>query len=132
MGETPESFFGGYIYTYSHDNSIHSVAERLVDGAAVDSLIWEYLTAKGQRWPAQTRIIDRSEPFGIPPLVVSPDIDGELKEELRSAFLNMHDDPRGREILDRVLIDRFTEIEDSAYDSIREMETLIRDARLDK
>ncbi len=132
MGETPESFFRRHIFTYSHDNSIRSVAEKFVDGAAVDSLIWEYLNAKEQRWPAQTRIIDRSEPFGIPPLVVSPDIDGELKEKLRSAFLNMHDDPRGRKILDRVLIDRFTEIEDSAYDSIREMETLIRDARLDK
>ncbi len=132
MGETPESFFRRHIFTYSHDNSIRSVAEKFVDAAAVDSLIWEYLNAKGQRWPAQTRIIDRSEPFGIPPLVVSPDIDSELKEKLRSAFLNMHDDPKGREILDMVLIDRFTEIEDSAYDSIREMETLLRDTRLDK
>jgi phosphonate transport system substrate-binding protein len=132
MGETPESFFRRHIFTYSHDNSIRSVAEKFVDGAAVDSLIWEYLNAKGKQWTAQTRVIDRSEPFGIPPLVVSPDIDSELKDKLHSAFLNMHDDPGGREILDRVLIDRFTEIEDSAYDSIREMETLIRDARLDK
>lgn len=132
MGETPESFFRRHIFTYSHDNSIRSVAEKFVDGAAVDSLIWEYLNAKGQQWPAQTKIIDRSEPFGIPPLVVSPDIDSELKEEIRLAFLNMHNYPRGREILNRVLIDRFTEIEDGAYDSIREMETLVRDARSEK
>jgi phosphonate transport system substrate-binding protein len=132
MGETPESFFRKHIFTYSHDNSIRSVAEKFVDGAAVDSLIWEYLNAKGQQSPAQTRVINKSEPFGIPPLVVSPNIDSELKETLRSAFLSMHDDPRGREVLDRVLIDRFTEIEDSAYDSIREMEAFIRDARLDE
>jgi phosphonate transport system substrate-binding protein len=132
MGETPESFFRRYIFTYSHDNSIRSVAEEFVDGAAVDSLIWEYMNAKGQEWPAQTKIIYKSDPFGIPPLVVSPDIDDGLKEELRSVFLNMHDDPEGREILDKVLIDRFTEIEDSAYDSIREMEAFMRVVRSEK
>jgi phosphonate transport system substrate-binding protein len=132
MAETPDSFFRRYIFTYSHDNSIRSVAEKFVDGAAVDSLIWEYLNTKGKEWLTQTRIIYRSEPCGIPPLVVSPDIDSGLKEELRSAFLNMHNDPRGREILKSVLIDRFTEIEDSAYDSIREMEAFMRDLRLKK
>jgi phosphonate transport system substrate-binding protein len=127
MGETPESFFRRYIFTYSHDNSIRSVAEKFVDGAAVDSLIWEYLNAKGREWPAQTRIIYRSEPCGIPPVVVSPRIGHERKEKLRSAFLNMHNDPRGQEILKRVLIDRFTVIEDSAYDSIRQMEVFSKD-----
>ena len=33
MGETPESFFGRYIFTYAHDNSIKAVAENLVDAA---------------------------------------------------------------------------------------------------
>jgi phosphonate transport system substrate-binding protein len=132
MGETPESFFRRYIYTYSHDNSIRSVAEKFVDGAAVDSLIWEYLNAKGQEWPAQTRIIHRSAPCGIPPVVVSPSIDQELKAKLRSAFLNMHNDPKGREILKSVLIDRFAEIGDSAYDSIRQMETSVKNSRSQK
>jgi phosphonate transport system substrate-binding protein len=132
MGETPESFFRRYIFTYSHDNSIHSVAEKFVDGAAVDSLIWEYENATEPEWTTQTRIIYRSAPCGIPPLVVSPSIDHELKEKLRSAFLNMHNDPRGREILKRVLIDRFTVIEDSAYDSIRQMETFVEDFRSQK
>ncbi|MFQ6036769.1 MAG: phosphate/phosphite/phosphonate ABC transporter substrate-binding protein, partial [Sedimentisphaerales bacterium] len=99
MSETPESFFSRFIFTYSHDNSIHSVAEKFVDAAAVDSLIWEYENVKEPKWTAQTRIIYRSAPCGIPPLVVSPSIDHELKEKLRSALLNMHNDPRGREIL---------------------------------
>jgi phosphonate transport system substrate-binding protein len=129
MGETPESFFSTYIFTYSHDNSIRSVAEKFVDAAAVDSLIWEYLNAKGRRWSAQTKVIHKSVPCGIPPVVVSPKIDPELKEKLRSAFLNMHNDPTGREILANVLIDRFAEIQDSAYDSIRRMEAFVKDYR---
>lgn len=129
MGETPDSFFEGYIFTYSHDNSIRSVAEKFVDGAAVDSLIWKYMQAKKSPLTAQTKIIHRSAPYAIPPIVVSPDIDGELKEKLRSAFLNMHKDPRGRQILKKVLIKRFTTIEDSAYDSIRRMETFMKEFR---
>jgi phosphonate transport system substrate-binding protein len=127
MGERPESFFRRHIFTYSHDNSIRSVAEKLVDGAAVDSLIWEYLKAEDPKWTAQTRIIYRSTPCGIPPVVVSPGIAPQLKEKLRSAFLNMHNDPRGREILKRILIDRFTVIEDSAYNSIRQMRAFMKD-----
>jgi phosphonate transport system substrate-binding protein len=64
MGETPESFFRRYIFTYSHDNSIHSVVDKFVDGAAVDSLIWEYESIKEPEWTTQTKIIYRSAPCG--------------------------------------------------------------------
>ncbi|KKN74600.1 hypothetical protein LCGC14_0389210 [marine sediment metagenome] len=128
-GETPESFFRKYIFTYSHDNSIDSVAEKFVDAAAVDSLIWQYLNTREPARTAQTRIIYRSAPWAIPPVVVSPHIEPALKEKLRSAFLNMHEDVKGREILKKVLIDRFTTIEDSAYDSIRQMEVFCQEFR---
>ena len=126
MGETPDSFFRQHILTYSHDNSIRSVAKNHVDGAAVDSLIWEYLNVKEPELTGQTRIIYKSAPCAIPPVVVSPNVEPEMKEKLRSAFLNMHKDPKGREILKRVLIDRFTTIDDSAYDSIRQMEAFMK------
>ncbi len=129
MGETPESFFRRYIFTYSHDNSIRSVAEKFVDGAAVDSLIWEYLNAEEPELTGQTKILYKSPFCAIPPVVVSPNIDSELKEKLRSAFLNMHNDPEGSNILRKVLIDRFTMVEDSAYDSIRQMESFMKDFR---
>ena len=131
-GETPDSFFRKHILTYSHDNSIRSVAEKFVDGAAVDSLIWEYLNAKEPELTGQTRIIYKSAPCAIPPVVVSPNVEPEMKEKLRSAFLNMHKDPKGREILKRVLIDRFTTIDDSAYDSIRQMEAFMKQFLLQK
>jgi len=132
MGESPETFFRGSIFTYSHDNSIWSVAQKLVDGAAVDSLIWEYMAIKEPDVTAQTRIIYRSSPCAIPPVVVSPAISNDLKAELRSAFLNMHLDPKGSRILKAVLIDRFTEIDDGAYDSIRQMEDFVKNARSPK
>src|SRR5512145_3199996 len=68
IGETPEHFFSSTTYTYGHDRSIQAVADHLVDGASVDSLIWEYLAATRPALTAKTRIIERSEPYGIPPI----------------------------------------------------------------
>jgi len=121
MGETPESFFGRTIFTYSHGNSIMFVATGEVDGAAVDSLIWDYLDATDPEYTSGTRILFRSGPFSVPPVVVRPDMPEDLKDRLREAFLGLHEDSRGREILSDMNIERFGTIDDSAYDSIREM-----------
>lgn len=121
MGETPDSFFGKYIFTYSHDNSIRAVAENLVDGAAVDSLVYDYLINHEPAIAAKTKIIEKSEPFGIPPVVVNPALNQEIKARLRGLFLNMHQDETGRSILSSLPINRFVIGNNSAYDMIREM-----------
>lgn len=128
INETPDSFFGknklgknNWFYTYSHDNSIIAVAEKLAEGAAVDSLVYEYMKETHPEIIAKTRIIDISPPFGIPPIVVSKEIDPFLEAKLRGIFLDMSNDDEGKRFLANVRIDRFTIINDSAYDSIREM-----------
>jgi phosphonate transport system substrate-binding protein len=96
-----------------------------VDAAAVDSLIWEYLNAMSPEYTSKTRILEKSPPYAIPPIAVSRDLDPELKEKLRQTILNAHSDPKGREILKKMRIERFVVIPDSAYDSVREMQTWI-------
>jgi phosphonate transport system substrate-binding protein len=121
MNETPESYFSRFEFTYGHDKSIRAVAEKLVDGAAVDSLIWEYAARRTPELTAQTRIIARSEPYGIPPIVVRPGIDPELKKRLRDVLISAADEPEGREILAGMMIERFVAGDDKNYDSIRSM-----------
>ena len=121
MEETPDSFFGKYIFTYSHDNSVRAVADNLVDGAAVDSLVYDYLISHEPDIKTKPRIITRSGPFGIPPVVVNPALNQEIKARLRGLFLDMRQDKKGREILDDLPIDRFVIGNDNAYDIIREM-----------
>ncbi|MFN3476141.1 MAG: phosphate/phosphite/phosphonate ABC transporter substrate-binding protein, partial [Candidatus Methylomirabilales bacterium] len=70
MGTTPDAFFGRYVFTYSHDNSIVATADGLVDGAAVDSLVYDFLATKDPELIAKTRIIARWGPYGMPPVVV--------------------------------------------------------------
>lgn len=121
MNETPDSFFKKFSYLGSHDKSIQAVAEGVVDGAAVDSLIWEYANRTSPKFTSQTRIILKSPPYGIPPVVVPKELAAELKARLRRIFLEAHTDHKGAEILKKMHIDRFVTIEDRAYDSIREM-----------
>lgn len=125
MNETPETFFKTYIYTQSHDKAIRAVAERIVDGAAVDSLIWEYANRTDPRFTSKTKVIKKSPPYGIPPVVVRPGLAPGLKKRLRDIFLNAHNDEQGREILKGMMIERFVVIDDRAYDSIREMKEWI-------
>jgi phosphonate transport system substrate-binding protein len=119
MNERPETFFNKTIYTYSHDNAIMAVAKGLVDGAAVDGLIWEYYHHKKPVFTSETRIIRKSEPYGIPPLVASKSLTFDLRSRIRRELFNMHHDPNGKKIISELMIDRFVNPRDEWYDSIR-------------
>jgi len=127
MGETSEEFFGETIFTYAHDRSIRAVAEKIVDAAAVDSLIFEYLTHTNPQLTSQVRILLRSEPYGIPPVVVRPDLPPELRDQLRNILLEMDKDAEGAKILNGMLLRRFVPAKDSDYDSIRRDRDLVRE-----
>lgn len=127
MGFTPEKFFKRVMYSYSHNKSVELVAKKVVDGAAVESIVYEYMVKKGSPYVKQTRIIKRSPPYGIPPVVVTKDIDANLKKKIRDALLNMNKTEKGRAILNAMMIDGFVQISDNAYNSIREMERSVKD-----
>jgi phosphonate transport system substrate-binding protein len=128
LGESPDSFFGRVFYTYSHDAAIEAVADGLADGAAVDNLIYQYLIQREPELEGRLRIIHRSPPFGMPPVVVSPSIRPQLKAELLELFLKMGDDLAGSAALDILGIDRFSEINTSAYDTVLEVETSLAES----
>ena len=92
----PEKFFGEVIFTKSHDRSIEAVAKKIVDGASIDSLIYDYAAKKNPAYTSQTKIIKKSPAYGIPPLVVKKDMDPALKNKIRNILLNMHTDPAGQ------------------------------------
>ncbi|HCL81218.1 MAG: hypothetical protein A2077_01605 [Nitrospirae bacterium GWC2_46_6] len=125
MGYVPEGFFKRVMYSYSHNKSVELVAKRVVDGVAVESIVYEYMLKKDSPYARQTKIIKQSPPFGIPPVVVTKDIDAGLKKKIRDAFFNMHKTEKGRVILDAMMMDGFVHITDNAYDSIRAMERAV-------
>lgn len=123
--ETPESFFSSFLYSYSHNKSVEIVAKQRATGAAVDSIVYNFMLENKSPYALETKVIHRSPQFGIPPVVVPPNISPFLKNSIREIFLTMHDDPEGKKILDAMKIEKFTEVPDSNYDSIRAMRSFI-------
>ncbi len=132
LHERPETFFSKIIYTFSHDNSILAVARGLVDGAAVDSLVWEYYKIKRPQLTGKTRIIKKSRPFGIPPVVASKTAPVKLKRKVQKILLSMHKDPEGKKILDDLMIERFILPRDDWYDNIRKLKDKLMTATYNK
>lgn len=125
LGTTPEAFFKRTIFTYSHAGSVEAVAVKFVDGASVDSYVYDYLAAIRPDLVARTRILRRSAPHPITPVVVRAGLPPELKVHLRETFLGMHADPRGRALLRSLGFKRFIPIADGAFDGIRDMRRVV-------
>lgn len=111
----PEKFFSKTIFTYAHDYSIQAVARNLVDGATVDGLVYNFLEHTSPEKVSSTKIIMKSKDFGIPPFVVQKGMNRELKNKLKSIMLNLHNDPKGKELLSKIMIDKFIEGNDELY-----------------
>lgn len=121
LGATPETFFARTFYTYSHDEAIRAVVNGLADGAAVDSLVYEFAVRRDPSLKEKLRVIHTSPAFGIPPVVVSPLIHPQVKMELRSLLLSMADDPAAQQALASIGVDRFVPVSDELYESARRL-----------
>ena len=121
LDETPFSFFSSHIFTYSHDTSILAVSDNIIDGAAVDSLVYDQLIFDDPTLAEKTKVIARWGPYGIPPVVIRKGLDPQLKDELLNLFLEISKSEDGQEILGKLSIDRFVVASDAIYGSIREM-----------
>src|SRR5512145_2908678 len=60
---SPRAFFGNVEYTGSHDRSIDAVNAGTVDGASVDSLIFDYVAKRSPARVKNVRIISKSMPY---------------------------------------------------------------------
>ncbi len=125
LGSTAESFFSRTFFTYSHDDAIRAVASGLADGAAVDSLVYEYALQREPDLAQHTKIIYRSEPFGIPPVVVGPQARPQIVAQVRDLLIGMATDTAGQKVLSSLNIDRFVTVEDRIYDSARQLEAQV-------
>ena len=103
------------------------VAAKIVDGAAVDNLIWDYLNEFDPIDTSKTKIIEVSQSFGIPPVTVSPLLDEQIKAKLQQTLQGMHRDIEGKRILQKMRIEKFVTTADSNYDDIREVKKWLQE-----
>lgn len=101
-----ENFFSHLIYTYEHGESIKAVLEDFVDGASVDSLVYEQFAKRFPNEAAKLKIVEKLGPFPMSPLVTKKALNEELFKKIQNSFLNMHKDKEGETILKDLSLDK--------------------------
>lgn len=122
IGETPEGFFSQTFFTYSHDDAIYAVANGMADGASVDSLVLEFAIQRDPGLLERIKVIHTSPPFGMPPVVVRPDINVQLRADLEAILLGMHETADGLAALDALGYNRFVLMSEEDYRTAEEIE----------
>ncbi|MBL7077424.1 MAG: phosphate/phosphite/phosphonate ABC transporter substrate-binding protein [Kiritimatiellae bacterium] len=116
-------FFSKHIISGSHDRSVFAVQSGLVDAAAVDSIVYEHMVANDPALGRQLKVIHRSPPFGMPPLVVPADLPPDRFAKLQRVLLDMHTHAKGKRILASLGFDLFFDPGDEDYDTVRSLHT---------
>jgi len=121
VNTVPEKFFSRYFYTYSHDKSLRAVANKIADGASLDSQMYDYVKEKEPELVKDVRIIASIGPAPTGPIVTSKKLKPEHKEQFRNIFLTMHKDPEVFAAMQKLVIDRFVMPMPDMYEPLREL-----------
>lgn len=120
-GTLPELYFKRYFYTYSHDKSLWAVANRVADGASLDSQILDYARVKSPELVDKVRIIATIGPAPTGPIAIKKNMNTELKEQLRHIFLDMHHDAIANTVLKKLIIHRFVNPSPELYQPLQKL-----------
>jgi phosphonate transport system substrate-binding protein len=106
-GGNPKTYFRKVITTYSHRKNIEAVAAGLVNGTNVDGYIYDQLAKTAPELIAKTRIVEKSEDYGFPPIVARWNISDKEFNTLQSVLVGMQNDDEGRKLLSEMGLDGF-------------------------
>lgn len=126
-GESSNTFFENVYYASSTDYALHSLDSRLVEGAAINSLVLQSLNLPSKEFASRFKIIHQSEPFPLNPLVVNTNMHPDRQKILKNILLTMHEDNRGAAILHDLGYSHFVAAKPADYDRIREMVSVVKD-----
>jgi phosphonate transport system substrate-binding protein len=124
-GHKPSEFFKPLIYTYSHHESILAVYKRFVEGASVDSLVYEQTKRVAPHITSQLKVVEKFGPFPTTPFVYRKGLKADVVERLKLAFIDMSKDREGLKVLKRMGIAGFGTVETGFYEPIKGMITYI-------
>jgi phosphonate transport system substrate-binding protein len=111
-----ESIFSG-----SQDQSISLVNRGIVAGGSISGLVYDDMALRFPEQVRNTRILEKSAEFGMPPIVVSTAMPILLRDSLHKAFLEMTLTSGGRAVLRSLGVDKYEEPQKERYDSIDKM-----------
>ncbi|MCF6242588.1 MAG: PhnD/SsuA/transferrin family substrate-binding protein [Bacteroidales bacterium] len=125
LNRDENDFFHKTVFTYGHDISIQMVNRGIIDGASVHGLIFHYLSLFYPEKVKNIKVIERSEAFGIPPVVTPKSLKKECFDKYQKIFLNIHKDSTGKKILEKLHINKFITVQDTLYKSVFQLKEYI-------
>lgn len=117
-----EGFFGRVVESGHHRSSIRLVADGSVDAAAIDTQVLAIEMREHPDLAKRVRVIDALGPYPIQPVAVSTHLPAELRDALRAAFVDLHEEPDLGSALRFGMVESFVAITDQAYDETRAMQ----------
>ncbi|MFC6486729.1 phosphate/phosphite/phosphonate ABC transporter substrate-binding protein [Nitratireductor sp. GCM10026969] len=109
------------VHLGKHDAVARAVAAGQVPAGGLSESIYEVLVERGKVDASKIRVLGYSDPLPNYPLTMQGYLVPELKEAIRSAFLDI-DNP---EILELFRVERLDPTDDAAYDVLREMAEIL-------
>ena len=119
LGKDKDSFFRAYTFVGSHDRAITSVRSGAADAAAVDALIFDFIKDRQPELVRDLRVLETSQPFGMPPVVAAPHVSRADRAKWKRALLSLHTSAEGKKLMGRLGMERFGEAESGLYDSAK-------------
>ena len=117
----PEGFFGSVVESGAHARSIEMILSGVIESAAIDSTVLEWLQGRRADFGAELRVIETIGPSPIPPWVISKKLPDSFRSEIRQTLLDLHLSAPGQAVLESAQIARFVCADDRDYDPIRRM-----------
>ncbi len=108
-----EAYFAG-----THEDAIYDVLNRKADVGAAKNTVYQRLAVADGRITRDLVILARSPEVPENALAVRGDIDGAVKDALKTALLDMDKDPAGREVLEGFGARRFIPTSDREYQPV--------------
>jgi phosphonate transport system substrate-binding protein len=130
QGKNPQSYFRTSFFTFNHAETIQAVAEQVADAGAVDSYIWDYLAIFRPELTKKTRIINKSQMFGFPPIVSRLSTNSHSVNLIKDALQNINHTIEGKKLLEQLKLDGFKQSSESIYNEIRFMAGIINKSAL--
>ncbi len=116
---TPEKYFGTVQHVGSFNEALSLLASGQVDGAYIDSIAYDYAMRKKMAYVSETKILSKTGPLVVPPIVARKKMDPVMKAKLREVLLNMHSSPDGKTILADLGFDKFIVPKPSLYNGVK-------------
>ncbi|MCK4648256.1 phosphate/phosphite/phosphonate ABC transporter substrate-binding protein [bacterium] len=130
-GINPDKDFKKVFFTGTHDGVVLNVYHKnFAAGACFDDARKSTFPKEPEKIE-ELRVLTRTPPISNEPFAVKPDLDKKLVERIAKAFLKLGKSEEGRKILEALYpgtgLQGYTEAKDSDYDSVREMERLLKE-----